>query len=81
MKFTKKTLRKAWRTFIQAAISYIAVNACMVDFTATKEVLYSALTGLLVSAGAAGVAAVMNLEKKEVVVEVEDEIAEEAIEE
>ena len=64
MKFTKETLRRALRTFIQVAVSYIAANLCVVDFTAEGEVLASALLGLVVSALAAGIAAVMNLEKK-----------------
>ena len=65
MKFTKETWRRALRTFLQAAISYLAVNLCVVDFTAEGEVLTSALVGLAVSALAAGVAAVMNREKLE----------------
>ena len=63
MKVTKETLKKAGRTFLQAAVGYIVANFAFVDFTATKEVIYSALIGLLASAGAAGVAALMNLEK------------------
>lgn len=63
MKFTKETWRRALRTLIQVAVSYIAANLCVVDFTAEGEVLTSALMGLVVSALAAGIAAVMNLEK------------------
>ena len=63
MKFTKETLRRAGRTFLQAAIGYIVANVTFIDFTATDEVLYSALIGLAVSAIAAGVAAIMNVEK------------------
>lgn len=66
MKFTKETWRRALRTFLQAAVSYIAVNLCIVDFNASSEVLTSALVGLGASALAAGIAAVMNLEKPEV---------------
>ena len=65
MTFTKETLRRAWRTFLQAAIAYVAANLFIVDFTASKDVIVSALTGLAVSAGAAGISAVMNLQKKE----------------
>lgn len=65
MKFTKETWRRALRTFLQAAISYLAVNLCIVDFNADGEALTSALVGLAVSALAAGVAAVMNREKLE----------------
>ena len=66
MRFTKETWRRALRTFLQAAVSYIAVNLCVVDFAAEGEVLTSALIGLGASALAAGLAAVMNLEKKPV---------------
>lgn len=65
MKFTKETLRRAWRTFIQTAAAYIAANLCVIDFTASKDVIHSALFGMAVSAAAAGLAAIMNLEKKE----------------
>ena len=61
--FTKETLRRMGRTFLQAAISYIAVNVAIVDFNATEDVLKSALIGLGVSALSAGIAAVMNLEE------------------
>jgi hypothetical protein len=64
MKFTKKTLKKAARTFLQTAIGYATANVAFVDFTAGKKVVISALIGLLTSAVAAGVAAAMNLEKK-----------------
>lgn len=64
-KFTKETLKRAGRTFLQTAAAYIAANLCVVDFSAGKDVLLSALLGLCVSAGAAGLAAVMNLEKVE----------------
>lgn len=63
MKFTKETMRRALRTFMQAAAAYIAANLLVVDFTAESDVLKSALLGLVVSALAAGMAAVMNLEK------------------
>ena len=62
MKFTKETWRRALRTFLQAAVSYVAVNLCVVDFASESDVLTSALVGLAASAVAAGIAAVMNLE-------------------
>ena len=65
MKFTKETWRRSLRTFIQAAVAYVAANIFVVDFTAEGEVLTSALVGLAVSALAAGIAAVMNTEKPE----------------
>jgi hypothetical protein len=66
MKFTKETWRRALRTLLQTAVAYVAANLCVVDFTAEGEVLTSALVGLGVSALAAGLAAVMNLEKADV---------------
>lgn len=76
MKFTKETWRRALRTFLQAAVSYIAANLFVVDFTSESEVLTSALVGLGASALAAGIAAVMNMEKPEtdIVEETEPEI-------
>ena len=59
MKFNKECLRRAWRTFIQAAVAYITVNIVLIDFSGEK----SAVTGLIVAAVAAGLAAVMNLSK------------------
>lgn len=62
MKFTKETFKRVARTFLQAAIAYIAVNLVAVDFSSGKEVAQSALIGLGVSALSAGLAAVMNLQ-------------------
>ena len=78
MKFTKETWRRALRTLLQTAVAFIAANLCVVDFSAEGEVLTSALVGLGVSALAAGIAAVMNLEKNEA--EATDEVVEEVIE-
>ena len=64
MKFTKETLLRALRTFFQSALAYIAVNAVLCDFS-EGQTAKSALTGLTVSSVAAGLAAVMNLEKSE----------------
>lgn len=33
MKFNKECLRRAWRTFIQAAVAYITVNIVLIDFS------------------------------------------------
>ena len=65
MKITKETLRRAGRTFLQAALGYVVANLCVIDFSAADDVLWSALIGLAVSAIAAGAAALMNLEKTE----------------
>lgn len=64
MKFTKETLRRTARTFLQAALSYMVVNIVAADFTQSTDSLKSMLIGLLVAANAAGLAAVMNLEQK-----------------
>ena len=62
MKFTKETAKRAARTFIQALISYIAVNLVLVDFSGEKEAIKSALIGILIAATSAGLSAVMNLQ-------------------
>ena len=64
MRITKETLRRAARTFFQAALSYILINVAIIDFSSGREVVKSALIGLGVSALAAGLAAVMNIEYK-----------------
>jgi hypothetical protein len=64
MKVTKVCIKKALRTFIQSAVAYVAVNIAIVDFSDGKEALKSTLIGLAVSSLAAGLSAVMNLEKK-----------------
>ena len=76
MKFTKETVRRALRTFIQAVSSFIAANIVFqisgVDWT-EKNTIRAAAFGLLMSALAAGIAAVMNLEPKKLKGENEDE--------
>ena len=62
MKFTKETLRRALRTFLQAALSYLLVSLAAVDFSKEVQALETLLLGTAVSALAAGFAAVMNLE-------------------
>lgn len=63
MKFTKETLKRMLRTFLQTSLGYIVVNIAFVDFAGGRDVIESALIGLCVSAVSAGAAAVMNLEK------------------
>ena len=65
MKFTKNTAKRALRTFIQAFISFIVVNYTMIDVTGDRSAIKQAVIGLLISAVAAGISAVMNLEEKE----------------
>lgn len=66
MKFTKETLKRMLRTFIQTAVSYAVIHITTVDFTENKQLLRAALTGIGVSAASAGLSAVMNLEKKKI---------------
>ncbi len=61
---TKDTLIRAGRTFIQAAAAYIIANVAIVDFNSDKQIVKSAVAGLAASAIAAGIAAVMNLDKE-----------------
>ena len=65
MKFTKETLKRALRTFAQAAVAYIVTHMAIIDLTDADEVIKRALIGLVVSAISAGIAAAMNLEQKE----------------
>lgn len=62
MKFTKETLKRMLRTFLQTAIGYIVVNFALIDITGEREVIRTAVIGLFVSAISSGLAAVMNLE-------------------
>lgn len=58
----KPVIKRALRTFFQTAIGYIAMNLTIVDWSdvsASKNVLF----GLGVSAIAAGIAAIMNLDE------------------
>ena len=61
----KEPVKRAVRTFGQAAAGYIIANLAVVDFSSGKDVAKSALIGLGVSALAAGLSAVMNLQKAE----------------
>ena len=63
----KEMFRRAGRTFLQAAVGYIAANLVCVISTNTDnyDYLKNALIGLGVSAIAAGLAAMMNLPKSE----------------
>ncbi len=65
MRFTNETFKRMLRTFIQAVIGYIVANLAIVDLSSGRGVAKSALIGLCVSAFAAGLSAVMNLQKKE----------------
>ncbi len=70
MKFTKETARRMLRTFLQAFLPALAVGigtAIGDDGSITK----GAAVALIVPAVAAGLAAIMNLEKEES--EVEDD--------
>ena len=66
MNFTKETLKRMLRTFFQTAVSYAAIHITTVDFTESKQLLRAALTGIGVSAAAAGLSAAKNLEKKQI---------------
>lgn len=57
----KNWFKRAYRTFFQTAIGYIAINIAMIDFSSSKDVLKNTLIGLGVSGIAAGISAVMNL--------------------
>lgn len=62
MKFTKETARRAFRTCLQVAAGTIAANLALIDWNSPPDVLRHTLIGLLATAIATGIAAVMNLE-------------------
>ena len=62
MKFTENTLKRALRTFFQAAAAYICVNLTSFDFSVKDDALKTAVLTFTAACVAAGIAAVMNLE-------------------
>ncbi len=62
----KEMIMRTVRTFFEAAIGYIAANIAVafVDGNTGTSVAKTALVGLLVSSVAAGIAAVLNMPKK-----------------
>ncbi len=61
----KECIRRALRTFVQAAAGYIAANIVMVVSNAevgNVDAMKLALTGLVTSAIAAGISAIMNMD-------------------
>lgn len=64
MKFTKETFKRVIRTFFESALAYITVNVALVDFSEEKDVVRTAIICLCVSSLAAGISAVLNLEKR-----------------
>lgn len=71
----KEWLRRALRTFLQAALGYASANIVAfvsgVDFSDVSTISM-AVTGLVAATVAAGFAAVMNLEKKTVLVKLDN---------
>lgn len=65
MKFTKDTLNRAFRTFIQAMFGYFSVNLVYVSFTDDSATLKNTIIGFIIAGVSAGVAAVMNLERED----------------
>ena len=62
MKFTKETAYRMFRTFVQAAAGFLATTGISVFVTNDYNVSKNIIFGLIGSAIAAGLAAVMNLE-------------------
>lgn len=54
--FHSEPVKRAFRTFMQAALGFVVVNVATLDFTAGN-----AVKGFIISAIAAGIAAVMNI--------------------
>ncbi len=59
----KNWIRRALRTALQAAVGYLVVAVPAVDWGADKAILRTTLVGIGVTAAAAAVAAVMNLDE------------------
>ena len=59
MKSEKEWLRRAIRTYIQAAVGYVAMVVPNIDYSDTS-VLKTTLIGVGLSAVSAGIAAIMN---------------------
>lgn len=62
----KEMLKRAFRTFIQAALGYIAANIIYIVSSSPENFDYmkNTVMGLLISASAAGLSAVMNAPRK-----------------
>lgn len=60
----REPIKRALRTFIQTAVAYILTAVATIDFT-DADTAKTALIGLAISAIAAGLSAVMNLQKAE----------------
>ncbi|MCI6360545.1 MAG: hypothetical protein MR773_01625 [Eubacterium coprostanoligenes] len=65
MKFTKDTLNRAIRTFLQAALGYFSVNLVYISFSEDKATLKNTIIGFVIAGVSAGIAAVMNLESED----------------
>ena len=63
MKITKETIRRMLRTFLQVAVGILASNLALLPWTADSAELKAAVTGMLATAIAAGIAAIMNMER------------------
>ena len=62
MKFTRETLRRTLRTFLQAACGFFATQGVAILISNDYNVSKNIILGLIGSAVSAGIAAVMNLE-------------------
>ena len=66
MRFTQNTIKRATRTFVQAAVAYIAVYLANYGTDELFSSHKTVLMGVLVSAVAAGLSAVINLEQNNI---------------
>ncbi len=62
IKWTRETTKRVFKTFIQAALAYMAMNFAGIDFTGNRDMVKTALIGLALSSISAGIAALMNLQ-------------------
>lgn len=59
----KETIVRAVRTFLQAAVGYVAANLALIEWT-DETALKKGVTALITAAVACGLAAIMNLPEK-----------------
>lgn len=65
MKITKETVKRAIRTFWEAAVGYILSNIVLIPWAASSPELKAAVKAILATAIATGLAALMNLEQRQ----------------
>lgn len=79
-RFTKTTLKRALRTFLQAVIGFVATTGVSVMISNDYRLTENLVFGLIGSALAAGIAAIMNLEEVNQILDDEEIESDEEVE-